>query len=288
VVDNLYSDILWPVAQILKTGYDAGAAADWVTWLVDLMVRWPVIVLIALAYLLWSPNAPRRLAAILKPFRSVKVFGTEIVLSEEAARELSVDAQEAFSAYRAKAKKEYDRLAEAYDLRGKLENLLIAVPALGKAKGIRCTIHVRDILFTESLYQVIDYYPSGGGRGRVKSMRFGMIGKVWRSGGSRIHGNVPTDAEGLIQDWGMTKEEAAAAGAGRKSFACILIEDKTHSPVGVIYADAPDADAFGPASTHDTVIDAVVLESQTRGLSEVLAEIVRDLRLRGPMIAIYD
>lgn len=268
---------------------------DWLRWAGEFIsqMAWPLIVSGAVLYFVFSPTGWRRLARLFKPFRSFKLFGAEFVLSEEAAKELGTDAEEAFATYRKRARREYDQLVEVYDLRSKLEAVLFdsieaATGPLGNIKDFRCTIHVRDILFSESLYQLLDYYPRGAGRGRVKSFRFGIIGKVWRSGNSLIQGGVSTDPGALILDWGMTREEAAAAGVGRKSFGCVLLRDTTNSPLGLFYMDATGDQAFGAPDKAQPLIDGIVKGCKDQGLTEALASITHELRRRGPMIVIYD
>jgi hypothetical protein len=266
---------------------------DWIRWLGDLLPRiaWPMIGSLLVLYLVFSPNAPRRLARLFKPFRSFKLLGAEFVLSEEAAKELAVDAEEAFATYRKRAKREYDLLVDAYDIRSKLENVLEHIwggkKGIGKTKDFRSTIHVRDILFDEGLYQLLDYYPRGGGGGRTKSIRFGIIGKVWRSGSSLVQDEVSTDPADLILDWGMTREEAEAAGLGRKSFVCVLLRDSTKTPVGLFYIDAAGG-AFGSEKQKQELIGAIDANCRDQGLTEALASIGHQLRGRAPVIPIYD
>ena len=274
----------------------------WMDLLKDIissLVPWPVIVFLLLVYLAWVKSAPRRLAEIFKPFRSVKLFGAEFVLSEEEAREVAKDADEAFEGYRKQAQRDYDRLIEVYGLKQKLEAVVQSHvrPILGRIHGnkrpipdFRCTAHVPYILFTDTLYQLLDYYPRGGSRGRIRSARFGIIGRTWRLGESQTQGRVPVDPRELIRGWGMTREEADAAGLGRKSFSCVVLQDEEGTPAGVFYMDSKSEDAFGADDdkpTRDELHGAIVDGCNRCGLTNAVAKLSRELRRRSPLIRIY-
>lgn len=259
---------------------------------------WPLVILVMFFYLFLSKNAPQRLRHLLKPFRSLKMLGTEFVLSEKLSEEIGKDAEEAFELYRKQAKREYDRIVEIYGLREKLESVIQSdvTRVLGntyKIPGFRCTIHVPDILFRETLYQLLDYYPSGGGRGRAWSVRFGIIGRAWRFGESETQGNVPTDAHKLILEWGMTREEAVASGQGRKSFACVVLRDDEvmgggGNSVGIFYMDSTQENAFGDDTAARNRLHRVILDGcRKRGLTSDLAKLRKELQSRSPLIKIY-
>lgn len=243
---------------------------------------------------MFSRNGSRRLSEIFRGFRSVKLFGAEFVLNEESARQVKQSAHEAFHTYRSQAKVEYDRLAGVYGLREKLEQV---VPSLRLANGqkltdikkLRCTIHVPDVVFAETMYQLVDYYGMPGGRGRTWSFRYGILGKAWRLGKSQTQGSVPTDKDQLIHEWGMTREEAATAGQDRQSFSCVILRDDDNTPVGVFYMDAPTTDAFDASSPrelkqfHENVLTAC----KKNGLTAGLANLRRELLALSPLINIY-
>lgn len=256
---------------------------------------WPLIILIVFSYLFFSGDAPRRLRRLLKPFKSLKIFGAEFVLSEELSEEIKKDAEGAFELYRKQANREYDRLVEIYDLRQKLEDVLHSevTQVLGRnirdIQGFRCTIHVPDILFKETLYQLLDYYPRGGGRGRVWSIRFGIIGRTWRLKIPQSEGSIPTEAQKLIVEWGMTKEEAEASGQGRQSFTCVVLRDEEKTPVGIFYMDSTIKDAFGADNkeTRDKLEKAIENGCKKNGLTKGLTDIKKELKSRSPLISIY-
>lgn len=273
--------------QSATTAWDFAANVARTAW------PWPIIVICCLAYLFGAPGAPARLSAIVRPIRTFKWAGFEVVLTEETSKELTGTAEEAFGRYRDQTKKEYNRLAKAYKIREKLQAVLqnAMAPERGPLSGVphlRATIYVPDALFDETLYQLLDYYPKGDHRGRTKSSRFGIIGKVWRSEQSEVEGNVPRDPQRLIREWGMTSEEALAAGQGRPSFACVLLRGDDDTAVGMVYLDSTDDTAFGKAEHTRTIIDSVVDASRAHHLTASLAKLTHDLAQRSPRLRLYD
>ncbi len=267
--------------------------ASWVSDLFSFFRSWQFIVLLLLVYLALSRGAPQRTRELLRPFRTLKLFGAEVELSEEAAKQVAKNADEAIEAYRKQVKWEYDRGIEVHGLAQKLEDVLerYLTPVLGRLgaiSGFRCTIHVPDILFDETLYQLLDYYPVGGGRGRTWSLRFGIIGRTWRLGDAEIKGDVPTNSRDLILEWGMTRKEAAAAGQGKRSFACVVLRSEEDTNVGIFYMDATGPDAFGATTeAQDRLKMAICRGCKDTGLTNALVKLGEELRSRGPLINIY-
>lgn len=258
---------------------------------------WPVVVLIIVLFLMFSRNGSRRISEIFRGFKSVKMFGAEFVLTEEGRQQVTQSAREAFHTYRSQAKAEYDRLVGVNNIRGKLEQVISSVEVksngelikIKEIEDIRFTIHVPDAIFAETMYQLLDYYPRGGGRGRTWSIRYGILGKAWRSGESFTVETVPTTEEELIRDWGMTKEEATAAGQGRKSFSCVILYNEENTAVGAFYMDVLKEKAFGAmeCSELDQFHKNIILACEKSGLIAGLDNISRELLARGPRINIY-
>ena len=258
---------------------------------------WPIVVFIIVLILMFNRNASQRISQIFKGFKSVKMFGTEFVLSEEGRQQATRNVRETFSEYRNQAKAEYDRLAGVNNIRGKLEQVLTEVKvqvggkerSLKQIKGIRCTIHVPDAIFAETIYQLLDYYPMGGGRGRVFSVRYGILGKAWRSGESITRGNVPEDEKKLILDWGMTREEATAAGQGKTTFSCVILCNEEKNAVGALYIDVPQKNAFGIMKEVDIKAFHKKIHEACMSchLISVLDYIRQELMARAPIIKIY-
>jgi hypothetical protein len=180
-----------------KVGPPVGAEVIAATFLRDggkilLAVIWPLLIGAILIFLLKSQSASERLARLLRPFKSVKLFEAELVLSDEA----KTMAEGTFEKYRKQAVQNYDLFVQRKMLAVKFENVVSDIVGVikdktGRApKHYRCTLHVPDLVFADTLYQLLDYVPSGAGRGRIFSIRYGLIGRVWRSrtsGNSRVH-----------------------------------------------------------------------------------------------------
>jgi hypothetical protein len=282
---------LVPFRVILSRGF---------RWLGELTVSlaWPLFFLGLVLYFTQSQNAPENIARLFRPFKSVKLFSAELVLKE--SHEAKAQAEETIGIYHHQVKSEFDlwiqRRAVKEKLRLAIEEIL---PVINDARrtdsqsadlsNYRCTVHVRDLLFEESLYQLLDYYPAQGGRGRTWSYRFGIIGKVWRSGKSLYAPEVPTDVQKLILDWGMTSDEAVRAGHERQSFLCVILKHE-NIPVGLLYMDSKEKNAFGDhdyRSNGFTLLEIVAKVCEEQGLTATLNKIDEELRGRAPMIEIY-
>lgn len=254
--------------------------------LLRLVVSWPVVLLAIVLLLTLSRTAAGRLSAIFTPFSSVKVFGAELVFSKEA----KASADEVLENYTKQIKAEFDRRAQVLRLWDKLQNVVEAHllgQVLDKEKDFRFTIYVPDVLFQDALYQLLDYYPVGGGRGRRKSLRFGIIGLAWRSAQPQVEGDITTDAQELLKEWGMKRHEATAAGKGRKSFACVVLLDNSRTPVGLFYLDCREKNAFGTGK-DESLIKAITEGAEKTGLIRDLEQLGKELRQWSPVISPYD
>jgi hypothetical protein len=254
--------------------------------LLRIIFSWPVIVLAIVLFLAFSRTASARLFALFTPFRSIKVFGAELVFTREA----KATADEVLESYTKQVKGEFDRRAEILRLWDKLQNVVelhLLKKVLEKEKHFRSTIYVPDVLFQDTLYQLLDYYPEGGGRGRRKSLRFGVIGLAWRSAQAQVEGEISTDPQELLKKWGMKRHEATAAGRGRQSFACVVLVDESQTPVGLFYLDSKEKNAFG-VEKHESLIEAINKGARETGLIRDLADLGKELRQWSPVIRPYE
>lgn len=277
-VDNVFSN-LGGLAQLLSS------------------LLWPVITLVLFFYLFLSRSAPQRLRELFGglPLESLTLFGAKFKLNVEMGNTID----KAFKSYRMQTNKEYDRVAENYELMDKLEQVVQneVIRVLGKdirdIQGFRCTIHVLDVLFAETLYQLLDYYPRGIGRGRRLSFRFGIIGKAWRLGQPETKGQVQAEINNLILEWGMTNREAF--GQGRQSFTCVVLKDDVGSQVGIFYMDsteknafvANDADNEAKKRLHKAISDGCTRTKLTESLANLKDELQKELRPREFLIRIH-
>jgi hypothetical protein len=295
-----------------KAGPPVGADKIAATFLRDggkilLAVIWPLLFFVILLYLLWSRSAPERLRKLLRPFKSVKLFEAELVLSDEA----KTMAEGTFENYRKQAIENYDLFVQRKMLTGKFENVVSDIIGViknktGKApKQYRCTLYVPDLVFADTLYQLLDYIPSGAGRGRIFSIRYGIVGRVWRSRTSDIEkfilipGKGVVDQNELVRAWGMSRREAQTAAEGRPSFLCVMLSNAEGDPVGLFYMDSKDETAFqispdenlgempGKIATNE-MLDEITTKFSERKIIEILAKMSDELGGHAPLIRIYE
>lgn len=264
----------------------ARRVAEWVTAIQPLL--WPLVVAAVVVYIAWA-GLLRRLIDRLQKFSGA---GLDFEFSEQGAATTRQSAEEAFLAIHRQLRREFDRLAGVYSLAEKRQTVVrehvmprLRRPGPGQDPRFRCTIHVPDPLFQDHLYQLLDYYPDGGGRGRSFSSRVGLIGIVWRSSSSSWAPNPVDDAE-LIGRWGMTAAEADRSRAsGRRSFLGVLLTDVDQVRVGVVYLDSPDPDTFGTTIDEcNELIAAIEYGCNDTGLTANLARAVQEMRRNSPEI----
>jgi len=260
---------------------------------IELLSRlaWPLLAVVLLIYLT-SESAPQQINKLTQPFTSIGIFGTKFVLSREQSDETKLKVEEAFNLYRNQVKIQFDLWIQKRALNQKFRNILrdTVIPHLRntsseKHADYRFTIHVPDLLFADSLYQLLDYYPSSGGRGRTVSVRFGIIGRTWRAGESQWEETVPSDPEILITGWGMTPEEADKASQGqRRAFLSVLLKDNKEGAVGMFYMDSSHPeDVFGQHQFRTLVEDV----SQNSGLVDTLTKMKQDLAGRSLLLKLH-
>jgi hypothetical protein len=254
---------------------------------------WPAVVVAAVVGVAATKGGRRTFTQVFARVSGVKAGAFEITLGPEEAPRTQERLEEAFADGRAKVAREFDRMIHIHNLR---ELRTEAVEELRQMRGslpadVRSTIHVPDILFRDAMYQLLEYYPQGTGRGRAFPLRLGMLGRAWRSGESEITGDVTTKAEELVRYWGMTIEEAESFGRGRKSFVCAMLRNDRNNKVAIFYLDSADVNAFGQdaQSSAGARILADIEQSCARvGLTAALDAVQTRMRERGPAIRIFD
>ncbi len=261
---------------------------DWLQAL-DVLV-WPLVAVAALVAL-FTPAGRAVVRPLIQRIHGFKAFGVELDFTESSATEVRESLEDAFKTYRADVQGQFDRLTRQHNIDSLRGQVLSAIRRKIKDQvwhDFRCTIHVQDLLFSEALYQLLDYAPTGQGRGRVFPVRFGILGKAWRAGKSQAQGQVSTDPGVLIFDWGMTSEEATAAGRGRKSFACVVLRDENRIPVGVLYFDSNHEYAFGKQAEMEQFVEFVEDHARECGLTGALQKLVEEGRKGGPQVRMFD
>ncbi len=257
---------------------------------------WPLFGFVVFMYLIYSRRAPRRLGSLLRPFTKLKFLGTEFVLSKEGSREFSVTVEDSIEEASDAIKREYSRKLIHHRVRQQFEGAI----ELLKVKNydwqnhnwekFRFTIHVPDILFSDTLYQLLDYYPRGRGRNRRWSTRSGILGRAWRSSQSICVHKTNSNPEVLIDEYGMTREEAWETGEGREAFLCVLLyreEDRT--PLGIFYADSKERDVLpSEKKEKEELLRDVEEACKSRGLTASLKSIRKEFNDMSLMVRIHD
>ena len=241
-------------------------------------LAWPAAVLLILL-LLTTQRGRLLLRPILRRLRRIGApGGWEIELSEDAAAETKLDVEGAIKAYAPVLDSEFERLAYVQGIFSHLESVVRAALTENEraADGFRATVHIEDALVRNALYQLVNYWPAGGGAGRRFSVRFGMLGRSWRLGKSLYVPDVPDSEEALIETWGMTRAQATTAAVGRRSFVCILLRHAGQT-VGILFMDARPPYAF-EKGIDDRVEDHPV----TRELATALGLVRTNIAGKGP------
>ena len=257
-----------------------------ITNLLQVLV-WPVLLAGLLAWVALSPAGAALVAGFARRVKTVNVFGVSLDLSKAGATRAKQRIEEVFGSYRARIQSEFDRQVSIYrvdEQRRKLVEGFVWGHLSDAVKGdFRCTIHVPDILFKDALYQLLDYYPEGGGRARTFPSRFGILGRCFRSETDIYQPHVPTDRDELINEWGMNSQEAASVARGRQSFACFVIRRSLNEPIlGILYMDSKAIEAFG--SDVSDIAPRIREGVAATGLVTALESVGRQMRQRGPSI----
>lgn len=281
-------------------------ATNWVDFGVALV--WPIFAILFFALALTRPGR-QLVRPILARLKTFKVGAFEFDLTPDGATEARGTIEDNFRSYRTTIQREYDRQAHIYSIPEKHSAVMEKLRNRelldeGVWLDLRSTIHVPDILFHDTLYQLLDYYPAGAGGGRAFPVRRGILGLAWRKRQDQVEGTVPVGNPGnLIVFWGMTSDEATAAGQGRQSFLCVVLRDDTKSPVAVFYLDSRKERAFGavknernpdvPDEGEDakkarSIIRAIKECAEELKLTDALGTLGREMRSRGPEVRIFD
>jgi hypothetical protein len=219
--------------------------------------------------------------------------GAELTLVGPAA---GISQKETLRRYRSQVIDLYDAAGTRHSISDTVARILSGriskkFPAqFGDDRKFRCTIHVKDMLFENSLYQLIDYLPSKwtvgekGGRGRAWSARFGLMGRCWRLEESNEHTGLKGTRD-LIEDWGMTGKEAEAASP--QTICCVLIRARNQSPLALFYLDAEGLDAFGDSANMQLLRLEVENAVKEFYLDSALEKVWEEVQVSAPLIEIY-
>jgi hypothetical protein len=175
----------------------------------------------------------------------------------------------------------------------------------------RLTLYVRDFVFEDRLYQFTEYYDRRGERmtrdkvGRTLSIRYGIVGRVWRSGVNEVEGDLlskedndqinkdgrsrknPSDLERFIaRRWGLTLDEAVYI-SRYNSYGALRI-NRGGVSVGLVYFDSKERDAFGSGDETVHIRRQIEHEVENSVLAERLLEIAREAKPWSGRIYIFE
>jgi hypothetical protein len=234
------------------------------------------------------------------PFKSVKIFGTEIAFNREATTELTQGLSDVIKIFRHGTNKKLVELKEAQLIDEAMEKFekkfrgdvaaLRQIPL--NALDFRVTIHLRDILFEHTFVQLTDYYPVGGGSGRRFSARYGIIGLTWRTGENAGRGSASVNETELIRDWAMFRDEARKrirTSKQRPSLLSCIMKDPSGEPIGVLYIDSQNQNEFGSDGEAKTLASSAIPEwPEFRVLQQKVSFISDEIRTTTARVRIYD
>jgi hypothetical protein len=281
---------------------DTASGASFLGDIFKSLFPWPFVVLVCVFIFVSSSSAMSAVFGLMRSFQRISILGAEIVVSDESKKQIKAAAEDLnklIKGYREDVDQRIKFQVRQFDLEQRLGRIITELkPHLRDRKlpaNFRCTMHLIDSVVAGNLYQLLDYYPSGGGAGRRFSERYGIIGKVWRSGDPMCLGDIGNSVAGeddeaeikeIIKDWGMTHAEAAKA-MEKKSVACAAISFEGRR-LGVIYMDSSTPEAFpkeisvpgasgsaqlSQVSFTDFVVRALRRESVDRDLADLAKQI---------------
>lgn len=262
-------------------------------------ISWPLTILLSVLMFAFHPRL-NRLFGLTRAIRKIKAAGVEMEINAEAVDAVRAELRASTKDLVEKAKDEYDRMAKVMRISEHLEDVVVnAVPRVLKECGVhteppnlRATIHVHDIVFSEYLYQLVDYFPTKRGAGRRFPQRYGIIGRSWRLGRSLGEGNAFESGKGeeqtLIEEWGMTREDVRARGKNQPAYLSVILngirEDEFAN--GILYVDTTEANAFGSDETATRVSKQLEKAKEVISLRGSLEKLLQPLRLAAPNLDI--
>ncbi|WP_347839002.1 hypothetical protein [uncultured Draconibacterium sp.] len=270
-----------------------------------IIFSWQFVVIYTIVALVYFNTSISDFYGLFGKVKSINILGNSIEFGEEA----KVNTEFSIKQYRKRIKEMFSYQIQKEQLNDKiryvvdeLRTQLIQTKNDGKSDeekipnaNIRCTIHIKDILFQETLYQLLDYYPitKSGGSGRIKSIRFGIIGLAWRMEESKIRGNIDNSQNQLIRDWGLDKSESTSD-SNTKSFAAIVLKANDGTRLGVIYFDSTVGNLFGDLTHNDLKSEAEMFENMViekckeKGIFQSLLNIQKNFADKFLQIDIYE
>jgi len=249
--------------------YGLTAFFEWLN-VFTLKNAWPTVALLLIIIFFFVPWPRKAILALAKStrIRQISVYGTSIEFSSEgrdAIIESIDDLMSAIHNYRIKLNKYVFTVSQRYGLKKRFDDACEEIFEEFFDKNhseTRAAIHVQDYVFEERLYQLVDYYALGGGKGRHFSLRRGIIGRCWRSQIASSAGYLTTrvyaensEEEGdelsrICEEWGLERSEALHFKM-HPAYCCVPII-YNEQLVGLFYIDSKRPN-FGWDCDADTV-----------------------------------
>jgi hypothetical protein len=201
------------------------AATPWWAQLIERLI-WPLTLLLAMSFVAYNARLGRIFGFGTRLIKKIAAGGVEIEINSETVELVQRQLHGTFQELITGAAQEYEHIAEIQDVPTLLKNAIVSNLPTG-VKRLSGTVHVNDVIFPDYLYQLVDYYPAGGGAHRRFSQRYGIIGRSWRSKKSHGTGDAFAGAgsvDALIENWGMTEEEAQGQANARPACLSVVVK----------------------------------------------------------------
>jgi hypothetical protein len=288
-IDAAVSPGVAPNAPVKSVSPDDKADRDATPWWGQVIATlvWPMTLLIAMCFVAYNRRLGRIFGFGTRLVKKITAGGVQIEINSETVELVQRQLHGTFQELITGAADEYERIAEIQDVPTLLKNAIVAnVPT--SAKGLRGTVHVNDVIFPDYLYQLVDYYPRGGGAHRRFSQRYGIIGRSWRSKTSHGTGDAFAGAgsvEALVENWGMTEEEAQGQVNARPSCLSVVVKHQS-IPMGILFIDSVEKEVFGNDATALALAKKIETSAPVAQLGEALSRTLAPLRTAAPSLKI--
>ncbi|HVJ01649.1 MAG TPA: hypothetical protein VM662_05660 [Sphingomonas sp.] len=272
---------------------------------------WPLALAIAIFFFVTSRTLQTGARSVFQRVTKLKAGSYEVSFSEEGAKQLKRNIEQATADFASESAIECTRSARKHRVRDALVVVLDSLYKLSAStnnpgaagiaqKSIMATVHMVDVLYEDSLYQLLGYVPTNSGGGRRFSTRFGAIGTALRLGGS-LYWNIRDPAlsadNRLIKHYGMTKDEAAHADEIEYALAIPLIDSKGTTP-GVFFLKAQKLESVTSATDFnaqkrdlDKFLNALEadqgFQEKLRILADAVALVFEDVSPSGTFIRVH-
>ncbi len=267
-------------------------------------IKWPLTILLLLLFFSFFLGR-ETIRSLFLNLRGIRGGGFSIEFDAEGAKK-ALAVSGTFGDFIKATNKAYSKHATTYQVKELMEAVVKSMLPYKKdtRREYRATVHVPDVVYDDYTYQLLDYFPSGGGVGRRFSQRRGILGKTWRLDKSIGAGDVidfdrPNSAlvEGsdsdqvLVSEWSMTNEELENwRQRKRLSYVCVVLrlpykntskiaeQPVLGRKVGVLYVDSLIENAFGDNSSALSWARILEHSPEVLALAEAVESVMLEMR----------